>query len=237
MLEDSGSHRSSSTRAEWLDFGMISLTEQWPPFGLRLETPRLILQPIQDEHISAAVQAAKSGIHPVELMPFSHPWTEAPADEFPANTARHIWRTRAEANKKKWSLQLGVWHGNDFIGCQDLGAADFETLKTVTTGSWLRQSAQGQGFGKEMRAAVLSYAFDWLNAEIAESEAAVWNGPSLGVSKSLGYELNGVFRQAWKPGEVTEVQYLRLTPDTFNRPDWVLRVVGSPETAAHLGIT
>ncbi|ALV47202.1 GCN5 family acetyltransferase [Arthrobacter alpinus] len=215
---------------------MTTLVDLWPPFELRLETPRLILRAIRDDDIPAAVEAARSGIHPVGQMPFSHPWTEAPAEEFPTNTARHIWRTRAEATKGKWSLQLGVWHGNDFIGCQDLGASDFENLKTVTTGSWLRQSVQGQGFGKEMRAAVVSYAFDWLNAEIAESEAAVWNGTSLGVSKSLGYETNGLFRQAWKPGEMTEVQYLRLTPDTFKRPDWVLKVEGNRATAVHLGI-
>ncbi|MEO6531051.1 MAG: GNAT family protein [Specibacter sp.] len=82
------------------------------------------------------------------------------------------------------------------IGCQDVGATSFADLKTVTSGFWLQQSEQGQGFGKEMRAAVLISAFDWLQAEVAESEAAAWNGASLGVSRSVGYELNGVFRYA-----------------------------------------
>lgn len=52
--------------------------------------------------------------------------------EFPTYTARHIWRTRAEATKEKLPLQLGVWHEDNLIGCQDLGASDFEILKTVT---------------------------------------------------------------------------------------------------------
>lgn len=215
---------------------MTSLAELWPPFALTLSTPRLTLRPIRDEDIPAVAAAALSGIHPAGKMPFSSPWTEAGPEELPANSARHIWTTRAECTKDKWSLQLGVWHGDDLIGCQDLGATGFGDLKTVTSGSWLRQSAQGQGFGKEMRAAVLIYAFDWLKAEVAESDAAAWNEASLGVSRSLGYELNGVFRHAWRAHEVTDVQCVRLTPENFKRPDWTLLVEGSAATARHLGI-
>jgi len=105
----------------------------------------------------AVVASVLSGIHPPEAMPFSYPWTEAGPEELPANTAQHIWRTRAEA-------------------------------------------------------------------------------ASLGVSRSLGYEPNGVFRHAWKPNEMTEVRQLRLTPETFKRPDWELAVEGSDATARYLGI-
>ncbi|SEE71864.1 Protein N-acetyltransferase, RimJ/RimL family [Arthrobacter alpinus] len=215
---------------------MISEAELWPPFDLQLATPRLLLRPVRDEDLPAMVQAALSGIHPVDAMPFSFPWTQAPAHELPANTARHVWRTRAEMTKEQWSIQLGIWHAGEFIGCQDLGANNFQALHTVTTGSWLRQSAQGHGFGKEMRTAVLSYAFDWLGAQVAETEAAVWNSASLGVSRSLGYTQNGVFRHSWEPGKVTEVQQLRLAPTDFLRPDWTVTVTGSDATAAHLGI-
>ena len=86
-----------------------------------------------------------------------------------------------------------------------------------------------------MRAAVALYAFDWLGAEVAESEAAAWNQQSLGVSRSLGYELNGVTRASWG-GKAQEVQKVRLTPATFNRPDWQLKVEGHEATAKYLGI-
>ena len=134
-----------------------------------------------------------------------------------------------------WTLLLGIWHDGEFIGCQDIEAKDFATLKTVSTGSWLRQSVHGRGFGKEMRAAVALYAFDWLGAEVAESEAAAWNQQSLGVSRSLGYELNGITRAAWG-GKRQEVQKVRLTPATFKRPDWNLKVEGHEATAKYLGI-
>jgi RimJ/RimL family protein N-acetyltransferase len=215
---------------------VTSLATLWPPFGLVLATPRLVLRPLQDGDLPAAVEAAEAGIHPQGQMPFSHPWTEARPEDLPANTARRIWRARAESTPEKWSLHFGVWRGSDFVGCQDLSAEGFGTLKTVSTGSWLRRDVQGNGLGKEMRTAVILYAFDWLSADTAVSEAAVWNSSSLGVSKSLGYEPNGVFKESWKPTEVTEVQYLRLSSEKFVRPNWKLHVRGHARSAEYLGI-
>ncbi|WP_394525249.1 GNAT family N-acetyltransferase [Paenarthrobacter nicotinovorans] len=212
---------------------MTSLADIWPPFGLILTTPRLTVRPILDDDIPAAVDAARSGIHEPGKSPFSTPWAEMPADELAPNMAQWYWRCRGNFTKDSWTLLLAVWRDDEFLGVQDLGAKNFATLKTVNTGSWLKQSAQGQGVGKEMRAAVVSYAFDYLGAEVAESEAASWNQQSLGVSTSLGYELNGISRDGW--GEkIEEVQRVRLTPTTFKRPDWTLKVQGHEELKNYL---
>ncbi|VXC60342.1 conserved hypothetical protein [Arthrobacter sp. 9AX] len=215
---------------------MIPLNDVWPLFGLRLTTPRLELRPIRDEDIPAAVEAARSGIHEPSRNPFSTPWTELPADELGPNMARWYWRCRGESIPESWTLLLGIWHEGEFIGCQDVGTKDFAALKTISTGSWLKQSVQGRGLGKEMRAAVVLYAFGWLRAEVAESEAALWNEASIGVSRSLGYELNGTTRKAWGP-KVETVQHVRLTPETFKRPDWELRVEGHKAAAKFLKVT
>ncbi|WHP60550.1 GNAT family protein [Arthrobacter sp. KFRI-F3372] len=215
---------------------MTSLNAVWPLFGLTLATPRLELRPIQDHEIPAAVAAARTGIHEPGRNPFSTPWTELPAEDLGPNMARWYWRCRADCTPESWTLLLGIWHNSEFIGCQDVGAKDFATLKTVGTGSWLKQSAQGRGLGKEMRAAVALYAFDWLRAEVAESEAADWNAASLGVSRSLGYELNGTTRKAWGT-KVETVQHVRLTPDSFKRPDWTLKVGGHEAAANFLNIS
>ena len=212
---------------------MTTLAEIWPPFGLTLTTPRLTLRPVLDADIPAAVAAARSGVHEPGKSPFSTPWTELPDDELAPNMAQWYWRCRAGFTPDSWTLLLGVWHNEDLLGVQDIGAKNFNTLKTVSTGSWLKQAAQGQGFGKEMRAAVVSYAFDYLEAEVAESEAASWNKQSLGVSRSLGYELNGLVRDGWGD-KVEEVQKVRLTPETFNRPDWTLKVQGHEELKTYL---
>ena len=214
---------------------MTTLAEIWPPFGLTLTTPRLTLRPVLDADIPAAVAAARSGVHEPGKSPFSTPWTELPEDELAPNMAQWYWRCRAGFTPESWTLLLGVWHNEDLLGVQDIGAKNFNTLKTVSTGSWLKQAAQGQGFGKEMRAAVVSYAFDYLEAEVAESEAATWNKQSLGVSLSLGYELNGLVRDGWGD-KVEEVQKVRLTPETFNRPDWTLKVQGHEELKTYLGL-
>lgn len=213
---------------------MTELTSIWPLFGLRLTTPRLVLRPIADADIPAAVAAAASGVHEPGRNPFSMPWTELPAESLGQNMAQWYWRCRGQATPGDWTLLMGIWREDEFIGCQDLGAKDFAILKTVSTGSWLKRSVQGQGLGTEMRAAVALYAFDWLGAEAAESEAAAWNAASLGVSRSLGYELNGTTRMNWG-GKAEEVQKVRLTPETFKRPDWTLQVKGHEAAAPFLG--
>ena len=214
---------------------MTEPARYWPPFGLTLTTPRLVLRPSRDEEIPAAVEAALSGIHEPGRSPFSRPWAEAPEEELGPNMAQWYWRCRGTMSPGEWTLLLGIWHEGRFVGCQDVGARDFATLKTVGTGSWLTRSVQGRGLGKEMRAAVALYAFDWLGAEVAESEAALWNRQSLGVSRSLGYELNGVTRVNWG-GKVHEARKVRLTPASFKRPDWQLQVEGHEPTAKFLGI-
>jgi RimJ/RimL family protein N-acetyltransferase len=214
---------------------MTELSAIWPPFGLTLTTPRLVLRPIRDEDIPFAVDAALSGITEPGRNPFSTPWNESHPGELGANMAGWYWRCRAGMSPENWTLLLGIWHDGGFVGCQDVGAADFALLRTVSTGSWLRRSAQGNGLGKEMRAAVALYAFDYLGAELATSEAAVWNQQSLGVSRSLGYELNGIVRASWG-GKAQEVQNVRLTPATFKRPGWALQVQGHEATAQYLGI-
>ena len=214
---------------------MTEPASYWPPFALSLTTPRLVLRPIRDEDIPAAVEAALSGVHEPGRNPFSQPWAEFPADQLGPKMAQWYWRCRAEVTPEAWTLLLGIWHDGGFIGCQDVEAKDFATLGTVSTGSWLTRSAQGQGFGKEMRAAVVIYAFDYLKAEVAESEAAAWNEQSLGVSRSLGYELNGTTRASWG-GKMQEVQKVRVTPATFKRPGWALQVEGHEPTAKYLGL-
>jgi RimJ/RimL family protein N-acetyltransferase len=214
---------------------MTDLSDIWPPLGLTLTTPRLVLRPIRDDDIPAAIEAALSGISEPGRSPFSTPWNEFPAEKLAPNMAQWYWRCRAGVTPEAWTMLLGVWHDGQIIGCQDIEAKDFGILRTVTTGSWLRKSVHGRGMGKEMRAAVVSYAFDYLKAEVAESEAAAWNEKSLGVSRSLGYELNGVARRSWA-GIRQDVQMVRVTPESFKRPDWTLKVEGQEATAKYLGL-
>ena len=55
----------------------------------------------------------------------------------------------------------------------------FAVHRTVDTGSWLGQAFQGRGFGKEMRAAVLGFAFDGLGRA---------GGPDVGLPRQRRVE-------------------------------------------------
>lgn len=213
---------------------MTTLREVWPLFGLRLRTPRLLLRPVLDEDLPGLVDAVLAGIHPPEVMPFSVPWTDAPRDELIRELLKYQWRLRTSVGPGSWKLAFAVLHDGVVLGTQDLSTDQFPATRTVSTGSWLAQPHQGKGFGREMRAAVLAFAFDHLGAEVAESGAASWNGASMTVSRRLGYRENGVTRHATRPGRSDEVLGFRLKREEFVRPDWELEVEGGEHALSAL---
>jgi len=205
----------------------MNLEEIWPLFGLEITTPRLVLRPVRDIDLPGLAQAALDGVHEPERTPFSVPWTDAAPADLPRNLASYQWSLRNRVSAENWSIAFAVHHGDRVVGSQDLSAHDFADRRTVSTGSWLTRSVHGQGIGTEMRAALLLFAFDVLGAEWAESGAASWNEASLGVSKKLGYELNGVTRVAPRPGEPVDEQRVRLAKRSFVRPQWSISIRGA----------
>jgi RimJ/RimL family protein N-acetyltransferase len=101
------------------------------------------------------------------------------------------------------------------VGSQSIDAAKFNILRQVSTGSWLAREFQGQGIGKEMRSAVLGFAFDHLNAYWAISGAFIDNPASAAVSHSLGYEDDGIEVLAPR-GEARVLQRFRMTADQWH---------------------
>ena len=124
-------------------------------------------------------------------MPFSVPWTDAPAERRTCESLQWWWRQRAEWSPTSWSLTGAVVVAGTPVGVQDLMAHDFARLRCVRTGSWLERAHQGRGLGKEMRAAMLHLAFAGLGAREAHSAAFADNEASLATSRALGYERNG----------------------------------------------
>lgn len=213
---------------------MSTIDDLWPLFALRLRTPRLTLRPVRDDDLPGLADAALAGIHDRATMPFLVPWTDAAPAEMIRGLAQYHWRQRAEMTTVTWNLEFAVSLDGEVIGAQCLTARRFSLRKVVGTGSWLSQPHQGRGLGTEMRAAVLMFAFDWLGATDALSEAAVWNHASLEVSRSLGYSDNGTDLVESRPGEVGEHQRLRLEVADFLRPSWQLEVTGAEQALPHL---
>ncbi|WP_432035494.1 GNAT family N-acetyltransferase [Streptomyces cucumeris] len=181
----------------------------WPPYGLRVRTPRLELRLPDLPRLDELAAVAAEGVHDPAEMPFSVPWTDTTPQERGRATFQHVLRTVAEWRPEDWTLSLAVLHEGAVIGRQDLTARDFAVTAEAQTGSWLGRVHQGRGLGTEMRAAVAHLAFEGLGARSLASGAMVENGRSLGVSRRLGYRPDGRETVAVR-GTARTVQRLRL---------------------------
>ena len=133
---------------------------------------------------------------------------------------------RATWSATDWSLNLLTVLDGRTIGTQTVGAKDFAVHKTVATGSWIGREFQGRGFGKEMRAAVLGFAFDGLGARVAETSAFLDNMASNAVSRALGYAENG-FGSLAPDGVARTTQNFRMTDELWRaRPRPPLTIEG-----------
>ena len=202
------------------------LETAWPLFGLRLRAERLVLRLPTDDDVVELLQVAKAGIHPPNEMPFGEAWTSVEGAAFDRSFLQHYWRTRGAFSPEAWFLNFMVELDGRPIGAQSIDAEGFATFRTVHTGSWLGLEYQGRGLGKEMRSAVLGFAFDGLGAEVAETSAFVDNGPSNGVTRALGYEENGLGSLA-PQGVARVTQKFRITAEGWrSRPRPALAIDG-----------
>ena len=163
----------------------------WPLFDLRVRTPRLELRYVDDEMAAELAQLAAQGIHDPDFMPFNEPWSQVPSPTLERNTMQFYWRCRAEFVPASWNLNLATIVEGAVVGTTALFANEFPTLRQFETGSWLGRQFQGKGIGKEMRLASLQLGFVGFGAEFATTGAFDDNGPSLGVTGSLGYSATG----------------------------------------------
>jgi RimJ/RimL family protein N-acetyltransferase len=201
----------------------------WPLFDLRITTPSLELRPIDPEMAFDLCSLATHGVHDPAFMPFDTPWTDEEPLTLQQNGLRFIWRLWAEWSPDNWNLAWGVFVDGQLVGNQAIEGRHFPMRRTVETGSWLGLAFQGRGIGKEMRAAILHFGFDGLGAQRAETAAYHDNEPSLGVTRSLGYEDDGteimvrrgrrdehqrfkMERAKWAPTRRDDIEITGLTP-------------------------
>lgn len=211
-----------------------TLEDVWPPFGLRIESQRLVLRQVRETDFPAYIAAASSGIMTTGRNSFASPWDENSPEDIAKNSLTWLWSKRPAIGPNSWYLMLAVFVRNEdgsegqLIGMQDVWAEKYQVLRTVNSGSWLRADAQGKGYGKEQRAAMLMWAFDHFGAEFAESGAFDWNEPSKRVSETLGYFQCGTHRVTDAHGKQAEweIQY-RMSKNDFLRPTWTVTVEGN----------
>ena len=211
-------------------------TDLWPLFELHVTTPRLLLRPLLDTDFDELGALLEGGVHPPDVMPFTLPWTDVKPPELQRGAMQYHWRQRAGWVANDWTLDFGVWEDGRLVGQQGIMAKQFGTLRETMSGSWLGIPHQGRGIGKEMRAAVLHFAFETLGARRARTEAFADNPASLAVTRALGYSPNGDEYQVRRD---EPAHFLRFVLD---REDWAARrraditVVGFEPCRAMFGL-
>lgn len=192
------------------------LSDWWPTYRLRITTPRLQLRVPTEVELSRLAGLAGQGVHAPEERPFLTPWTEGSAEDRARSVLQGHWGRLAEWSATDWSLGLGVFgRDGEPRGMVTLRARDFAVVREVTTSSWLAIPHQRQGFGTEARTGLLALAFDHLGAEAAVTEVFQDNHASQGVSRKLGYEHDGISRDA-RGSEVLVSDRLRLTRERWD---------------------
>jgi len=211
----------------------------WPLFDLVVRTPRLEVREPTDAELGQLADLAAAGIHDPADMPFSIPWTDVPSPTLQRASLQHWWSKRATWHPDNWNFTGAVFVDGRPVGVQDALAQNFPALGCVKTGSWLGREFQGQGLGTEMRAAILHFIFAGLGARVAYSGAWHDNERSMRVSRSFGYEENGVTieprrgrpdrmvnlrleRERWEPQRRDDIEIEGLEPALgfFTGADW-----------------
>lgn len=194
-------------------YSMVEMIH-WPLTSLELATPRLRLHVPSAAELDELAGLAASGIHDPDVQPFTVAWTDGQPEVVARRVLQYARGTWSRWEPEHWSLWLAVVLEGTVIGSQELAGRGFAIRREVSTGSWLGKGYHGNGFGTEMRAAVLHLAFAGLGARYAVSSAYLDNPASLAVSRKLGYRADGIEHHAVR-GKDTTLQRLRLT-----RADW-----------------
>lgn len=192
------------------------LANSYPPFGLRIITPRLELVAATDEILDQLIPAVRDGRAIADPLPYDDPISlyEEDPDLRVSNWLQGIWRGRGSLGSEHWRLFFAVTPDGRPVGMQDLVSLRFGTFGTLASFSWVASDERRRGLGREMRAATLHPAFAGLDAKEAHSEAFLDNVGSNRVSGALGYEPNGT-NWATRRGEVAEMQRWKIGRDQW----------------------
>jgi RimJ/RimL family protein N-acetyltransferase len=180
----------------------------WPLFGLRLRCRGVELRLAREGDLRPLAE-----LMPADVEHDPHAELLGGLDR-EANRRRLLyqtyWRSLGTWSPSSWYLDFAVTSDGALVGMQSLEADQFPVLRTVDTASWLATAARGRGIGVAMRMAVLGLAFDNLGAEAAITAAVSTNAASLGVSRRIGYQPNGLSFSDSEQGRI-ELTHLRLT--------------------------
>src|ERR1700735_114747 len=138
---------------------MTTAATALPLLGLRITAGRVELRGMTDDLLGPLTDLALRGIHDPDFMPFSVPWSIAPADELPRNTAQFHWGQRASFSPAQWGMDLAVFFDGELVGSQGFSTKDFLVTRIGETGSWLGRGFPGCWPGTPAREGIWGFFF------------------------------------------------------------------------------
>jgi RimJ/RimL family protein N-acetyltransferase len=153
-----------------------------------------------------AADAAESFVEASDRIARYMSWNPPASEE----EFRAIWQeTVADmAAGRQLSLTLRLTDRREFIGSAGLHPADGGLLET---GLWIKESAQGRGYGREAVAAVVAWASGQFHPSGFLYPVVDENLPSCKLAESLGATIIGT-RQRQKAGDVVRTLLLYRIP-------------------------
>lgn len=189
--------------------------EAWPPERLRIRTPRLELRiPTDHELVDLGKRSHGRILEPGQEHYFQTGWWRAKQPDYTYNLIRHNAEMKATWAISRWTLYLVPFLEGQGIGQISLRAFSFPRNRSLNTGSWLLPEFRGQGFAREMRAGLLWFGFETLDAYAFTTAARHDNAASIKTTLSLGYKPDResvdrrhfrIAREKWLDDTPTEV--------------------------------
>jgi RimJ/RimL family protein N-acetyltransferase len=204
----------------------------WPLEHLRIDTENVSLRYLSEDHLRWLATHSYGKVLAPHQVGYLSDWPHVDSEAaYQHGFLSHHWNCRINWSPQAWTLPLGIYiAGREYpIGTQDLNARQFLITKTVSTGSWILQEFQSNGYGGQMREAALWFAFHVLGAERARTSANILNERSRRVTERLGYWEDGTEEHVVM-GELRTVQRYCLDQATFDQHATRIPTVSCPAT-------
>lgn len=131
---------------------------------------------------------------------------------------RDFIKTSLEQFAADEGLAAGIWCGDEFAGTVGTHKINWLNRK-VEIGYWIASKFQGQGIITSACRALIDYAFREWNLNRVEIHCATTNKRSCRVAERLGFQWEGVLREA----QLVGTRYLDLNVYGMLAREWKLR--------------
>ena len=98
------------------------------------------------------------------------------------------------------AMNCAIDYKDNIVGCIGFNAINHK-LKTVELGYWLASKYQGKGIMTRSCQYLIDYAFNHLEMEKVQINAAEHNNPSRAICERLGMKLEGILTRQEKVGD------------------------------------